>query len=99
MAAQPTAARAPARLAWSLCALALALVAATLLVLLAGRPPASSAGDAWQRQAADLLSLVGAPLGVSSPPDDPTTATGGYGWRSGWAWRSPPLPAPMRPWR
>jgi hypothetical protein len=62
MAAQPTAARAPARLAWSLCALALALVAATLLVLLAGRPPASAAGDAWQRQAADLLSLVGAPL-------------------------------------
>jgi MFS family permease len=61
-AAQPTAARAPARLAWSLCALALALVAATLLMLLAGRPPASAAGDAWQRQAADLLSLVGAPL-------------------------------------
>jgi hypothetical protein len=42
--------------------LALALLAGTLLVLLAGRPPASSAGDAWQRQAADLLSLVGAPL-------------------------------------
>jgi hypothetical protein len=62
MAAQPTAARAPARLAWSLCALELALVAATLLVLLAGRPRVSSAGDAWQRQAADLLSLVGAPL-------------------------------------
>jgi hypothetical protein len=33
-----------------------------VLVLLAGRPPASAAGNAWQRQAADLVSLVGAPL-------------------------------------
>jgi cytochrome bd-type quinol oxidase subunit 2 len=55
-------ARATAWLAWSLCGLALALLAATLLVLLAGRPPATPAADAWQRQAADLLSLVGAPL-------------------------------------
>ena len=48
--------------AWSWCGLTLALLAATLLVLLAGRPPASAAGNAWQRQAADLVSLVGAPL-------------------------------------
>jgi hypothetical protein len=54
--------RVTAWVAWSWCGLTLALLAATLLVLLAGRPPASSAGDAWQRQAADLLSLVGAPL-------------------------------------
>jgi hypothetical protein len=54
-------------LAWSLCGLALALLAATLLVLLAGRPPASSAGDSWQRQATDLLGRFGTPLqGVSS---------------------------------
>jgi hypothetical protein len=48
--------------AWSWCGLTLALLAATVLVLLAGRPPASAAGNAWQRQAADLVSLVGAPL-------------------------------------
>ena len=48
--------------AWSWCGLTLALLAATLLVLLAGRPPVSAAGNAWQRQAADLVSLVGAPL-------------------------------------
>jgi hypothetical protein len=48
--------------AWSWCGLTLALLAATLLVLLAGRPPASAGGNAWQRQAADLVSLVGAPL-------------------------------------
>jgi hypothetical protein len=58
----PLLARPAARLAWSLCGLALALLVATLLVLLTGRPPARSAGDAWQRQAADLLGLVGAPL-------------------------------------
>jgi hypothetical protein len=62
MAAQPTAARAPTRLAWSLCGLALTLLAATLLILLIGRPPGSLTADPWQRQAADLLSLVGAPL-------------------------------------
>src|SRR4029450_2836128 len=50
--------RASAKLAWSLCGLALALLAAALLVLLIGRPPATSATDPWQRQAADLLSLV-----------------------------------------
>jgi MFS family permease len=61
-AAQPTAARASARLAWLLCGLALALLAATLLVLLAGRPPLTPAADRWQRQAADLLTLVGPPL-------------------------------------
>jgi hypothetical protein len=61
-AAQPTAARAPARLAWSLCALALALLAATLLVLLVGRPSLTAAADPWQRQAADLLTSVGPPL-------------------------------------
>jgi hypothetical protein len=55
-------ARATAKLAWLLCGLALALLAAALLVLLIGRPPATSATDPWQRQAADLLSLVGAPL-------------------------------------
>jgi hypothetical protein len=49
-------------LAWLLCGLALALLAAALLVLLIGRPPATSATDPWQRQAADLLSLIGAPL-------------------------------------
>ena len=54
--------RASARLAWSLCGLALTLLAAALLVLLIGRPPGTSAADPWQRQAADLLSLVGAPL-------------------------------------
>jgi hypothetical protein len=54
--------RLTAWLAWSWCGLVLALLAATLVVLLVGRPPASSAGEAWQRQAADLLSLVGAPL-------------------------------------
>ena len=62
MAAQRTATRASARLAWSLCGLALALLVATLLVLLVGRPQETSASDAWQRQAADLLSMVGAPL-------------------------------------
>jgi hypothetical protein len=65
-------------LAWSLCGLALALLAATLLVLLAGRPPLTSAADPWQRQAADLLSLVGPPLlgGLIAArrPDNP------YGW-------------------
>jgi hypothetical protein len=55
-------ARASARLAWSLCGLALALLAATLLVLLAGRPPATAIADQWQRQAADLLTFVGPPL-------------------------------------
>jgi hypothetical protein len=55
-------AHAPAWLAWSLCGLALALLAATLLVLLAGRPPPTPVTDAWQREAADLLSFVGAPL-------------------------------------
>jgi hypothetical protein len=54
--------RSTAWVAWSWCGLTLALLAATLLVLLVGRPPASSAGSAWQRQAADLLSGVGAPL-------------------------------------
>jgi hypothetical protein len=49
-------------LAWSWCGLVLALLMATLVALLVGRPPASSAGEAWQRQAADLLSVVGAPL-------------------------------------
>jgi hypothetical protein len=58
----PRSARTTARLAWSLCGLALALLAATLLVLLAGRPPLTSAADPWQRQAADLLTLVGPPL-------------------------------------
>jgi hypothetical protein len=62
MAAQPIAARASARLAWSLCGLALALLAATLLVLLAGRPSLTPAADPWQRQAADLLTFVGPPL-------------------------------------
>jgi hypothetical protein len=58
----PLPTRAPAWLAWSLCGLALVLLAATLLVLLAGRPPPTSVTDAWQREAADLLSFVGAPL-------------------------------------
>jgi hypothetical protein len=58
---QPSA-RLTAWLAWSWCGLVLALLAATLVVLLASRPPASLAGEAWQRQAADLLSTVGAPL-------------------------------------
>jgi hypothetical protein len=48
--------------AWSWCGLVLALLIVTLLVLLVRRPPASSAGEAWQRQAADLLSVLGAPL-------------------------------------
>jgi hypothetical protein len=55
-------ARASARLAWSLCGLVLVLLVATLLVLLAARPPATPAADSWQRQAADLLTLVGPPL-------------------------------------
>jgi hypothetical protein len=55
-------ARASARLAWSLCGLVLVLLVATLLVLLAARPPATPAADPWQRQAADLLTLVGPPL-------------------------------------
>jgi hypothetical protein len=54
--------RTTAKLAWLLCGLALALLAAALLVLLIGRPPATALTDPWQRQAADLLSLVGAPL-------------------------------------
>jgi hypothetical protein len=54
--------RTTAKLAWLLCGLALALLAAALLVLLIGRPPATALMDPWQRQAADLLSLVGAPL-------------------------------------
>jgi MFS family permease len=58
----PRSARTTARLAWSLCGLALALLAATLLVLLAGRPPLTPAADQWQRQAADLLTFVGPPL-------------------------------------
>lgn len=66
--------------AWSWCGLTLALLAATVLVLLAGRPPASAAGNAWQRQAADLVSLVGAPLlGGLIARDGPTTATAGCG--------------------
>jgi hypothetical protein len=40
-------------LAWSLCGLALALLAGTLMLLLVGRPPETAASDAWQRQAAD----------------------------------------------
>jgi hypothetical protein len=79
-AAQPTAPRASARLAWSLCGLALALLAATLLVLLAGRPSLTPAADPWQRQAADLLTFVGPPLlgGV--------IAARRPGNRYGWLW-------------
>jgi hypothetical protein len=55
-------AHASARLAWSLCGLALALLVVTLLVLLAGRPPLTPAADPWQQQAADLLLFVGPPL-------------------------------------
>jgi MFS family permease len=62
MAVQRAAARASAGLAWSLCGLALILLAVTLLVLLIARPPATPAADRWQRQAADLLTLVGPPL-------------------------------------
>jgi hypothetical protein len=76
----PLSAHASARLAWSLCGLALALLVATLLVLLAGRPPLTPAADPWQRQAADLLLFVGPPLlgGVIAArrPDN----------RYGWLW-------------
>jgi hypothetical protein len=58
----PRSARVSARLAWSLCGLALALLVATLLVLLASRPPLTPAADPWQRQAADLLTSVGPSL-------------------------------------
>jgi hypothetical protein len=65
-------------LAWPLCGLGLALLVATLLVLLVGRPPARPGGEAWQRQAADLLGRAGAPLlgGLIAArrPDNP------YGW-------------------
>ena len=78
MAVPRTAARAPTRLAWSLCGLGLALLVATLLVLLADRPPVRPGGDPWGRQVADLLGLAGAPLlgGLIAArrPDNP------YGW-------------------
>src|SRR4029450_10971863 len=57
-------ARATAKLAWLLCGLALALLAAALLVLLIGRPSATSATDPWHRCVGALMLLVvGAPPG------------------------------------
>jgi hypothetical protein len=82
-------------LAWSLSGLALALLAATLLVLLAGRPPASSAGDSWQRQAADLLGMFGRRCWgvshrISSSVGIGLSSAGGlYGGQVGMSWTVP----------
>jgi hypothetical protein len=75
--------------------LVLALLAATLLVVLAGRPPVSSAGDSWQRQAADLLGMFGAPLlgvshRISSSVGIGLSSAGGlYGGQAGMSWTVP----------
>jgi hypothetical protein len=52
-------AHASARLAWSLCGLALALLVVTLLVLLAGRPPLTPTADPGSGKRPTCCSLLG----------------------------------------
>ena len=69
------------RLAWWLCASALLLMAAGLLLLALSRharfPPSM---DSWDEQALVILEFLGAPiLGGSSPPAAPPISMGGCG--------------------